>query len=247
MPADATEVTEDADIARIVAELRTASVALVAGSVTDLAGVTRAKYVPLRRLPIVPARRHGRVAVVERVLCRQRHRVHPEHRGGRRPADPHRPADLRLIDDGVAWAPGDLTTRTAPPPRCAHGHCSTGRISPRAKGLTAMVGAELECTMLAARRRPRVNGTVVAVRHPHLAGPVGVPRRPRQLRRARRAPVEQIHTEYGHDQLEVSLAPNTPVAAADAVVLRAHRDRPRRRPPRAANLVLPGALRGRGG
>ena len=30
-------------------------------------------------------------------------------------------------------------------------------------------------------------------------------------------PVEQIHTEYGHDQIEVSLAPDTPVAAADAV------------------------------
>ncbi len=30
-------------------------------------------------------------------------------------------------------------------------------------------------------------------------------------------PVEQIHTEYGHDQLEVSLAPTTPVAAADTV------------------------------
>ena len=29
--------------------------------------------------------------------------------------------------------------------------------------------------------------------------------------------VEQIHTEYGHDQLEVSLAPNTPVAAVDTV------------------------------
>jgi glutamine synthetase len=31
--------------------------------------------------------------------------------------------------------------------------------------------------------------------------------------------VEQIHTEYGHDQIEVSLAPDTPVATADAVIL----------------------------
>jgi glutamine synthetase len=31
--------------------------------------------------------------------------------------------------------------------------------------------------------------------------------------------IEQIHTEYGHDQLEMSLAPTTPVAAADAVIL----------------------------
>ena len=33
-----------------VEELRAEGVALVAGSITDLAGVTRAKYVPLRRL-----------------------------------------------------------------------------------------------------------------------------------------------------------------------------------------------------
>ena len=33
-----------------VEELRADGVALVAGSITDLAGVTRAKYVPLRRL-----------------------------------------------------------------------------------------------------------------------------------------------------------------------------------------------------
>jgi glutamine synthetase len=31
--------------------------------------------------------------------------------------------------------------------------------------------------------------------------------------------IEQIHTEYGHDQIEVSLAPDTPVATADAVIL----------------------------
>ena len=33
--------------------------------------------------------------------------------------------------------------------------------------------------------------------------------------------VEQLHTEYGHDQLEMSLAPADPVATADAVVLAA--------------------------
>ena len=43
------DVNEVADLAR-VAELRADGVELVAGSITDLAGVTRAKYVPLRRL-----------------------------------------------------------------------------------------------------------------------------------------------------------------------------------------------------
>ena len=33
-----------------IADLRAAGIELIAGSLTDLAGVTRAKYVPLRRL-----------------------------------------------------------------------------------------------------------------------------------------------------------------------------------------------------
>ena len=63
-----------------IEELRADGVELVAGSVTDLAGVTRAKYVPLRRLGRFPALGYGRLTVVERVLRRQRYRVHPDHR-----------------------------------------------------------------------------------------------------------------------------------------------------------------------
>src|SRR3954451_6353137 len=50
VPSDGRDVDEDAELARRIAELRAAGVELVAGTVTDLAGVTRAKYVPLRRL-----------------------------------------------------------------------------------------------------------------------------------------------------------------------------------------------------
>ena len=105
---DVTEVTEDADIARIMAELRTASVELVAGSVTDLAGVTRAKYVPLRRLPAFQSAGTG-VSPSWSVFCVDsgiaftpdigvvgdlRIRIEP--------------TELRVIDEGVAWAPGSL-------------------------------------------------------------------------------------------------------------------------------------------
>src|SRR5689334_24322034 len=41
---------DDAGLANRIAELRSGGIELVAGTVTDLAGVTRAKYVPLRRL-----------------------------------------------------------------------------------------------------------------------------------------------------------------------------------------------------
>src|SRR3989337_1820971 len=43
------DVDHEADLAPLLAELRAGGVELVAGSVTDLAGVTRAKYLPLRR------------------------------------------------------------------------------------------------------------------------------------------------------------------------------------------------------
>jgi glutamine synthetase len=81
------------------------------------------------------------------------------------------------------------------------------------------MGGELECTMLAPDGGP-------ATAEPW--SPYGI--RPSLDRSAflvdlagtaERAglSVEQLHTEYGHDQLEVSLAPDTPVAAADAVIL----------------------------
>ncbi|BBZ63179.1 hypothetical protein MMON_44800 [Mycolicibacterium monacense] len=49
-------------------ELRAQGVALIAGSVTDLAGVTRAKYVPVRRLRAFETVGDGRIPLVERVL-----------------------------------------------------------------------------------------------------------------------------------------------------------------------------------
>ena len=55
--------------------------------------------------------------------------------------------------------------------------------------------------------------------------------------------VEQIHTEYGHDQLEVSLAPDHPGGGRRRRDSDAHRARPGGRPARLANLVRPGAVR----
>ena len=80
-----------------------------------------------------------------------------------------------------------------------------------------MIGAELECTMLSADAghattepwspysvRTSLDRSAFLVDLAEAAERAGLP-------------VEQIHTEYGHDQLEVSLAPSTPVAAVDTV------------------------------
>jgi glutamine synthetase len=237
---DVTEVTEDADIARIMAELHEPPVELVAGSVTDLAGVTRAKYVPFAgRRSRAP---HGHVAVLS-VFCVDsgiaftpdigvvgdlRIRIEP--------------TELRVIDDGVAWAPGSLHDQHGNPASlCVRSILKRVEARAAEQGLTARVGAELECTML--------------------AGDTGHPAEPwspygirtsldraaffRVTNSAERAglSIEQLHTEYGHDQLEVSLAPTSPVAGR---LHRSRAHRPRGGSPRVEDLVLAGAVRRRG-
>lgn len=198
--------------------LRADGVGLVAGSITDLAGVTRAKYVPLRRLEAFQRAGMG-VSPSWSVFCVDSGIAFTPNIGVdgdlRIRIDPAR---LRLVDDGIAWAPGDLTDQQGGAAALCTRSLLTGIESAlSARGLTALLGTELECTMLSADAghastdpwspygvRTSLDRSAFLV---DLAGA------------AERAglPVEQIHTEYGHDQLEVSLAPTTPVAAADTV------------------------------
>jgi glutamine synthetase len=201
-----------------VEELRAQGVGLVAGSITDLAGVTRAKYVPLRRLESFQRAGMG-VSPSWSVFCVDSGIAFTPNIGVdgdlRIRIDP---ADLRLIDDGIVWAPGDLTQQHGEAADlCTRSLLKGLEAALSAKGLTALIGAELECTMLSADAghastdpwspysvRTSLDRSAFLV---DLA------------RAAERAelPVEQIHTEYGHDQLEVSLAPSSPVAAVDTV------------------------------
>jgi glutamine synthetase len=201
-----------------VEELRADGVTLIAGSITDLAGVTRAKYVPLRRLEAFQRSGMG-VSPSWSVFCADSGIAFTPNIGVdgdlRIRIDP---ADLRVIDDGIAWAPGDLTDQQGGAASlCTRSLLKNIESVLAAKGLTALVGAELECTMLS----PDAGHA-----SPDPWSPYGIRT---SLDRsaflvdltvaAERAglPVEQIHTEYGHDQLEVSLAPATPVTAADTV------------------------------
>ncbi len=203
-----------------IEELRADGVELVAGSVTDLAGVTRAKYIPLRRLGDFQRSGMG-VSPSWSVFCVDTGIAFTPTIGVagdlRIRIDP---ADTRLVDTGVAWAPGNLTDQAGgPAPLCVRSMLAEAERAAAERGLTVRVGAELECTMLAA------DGGRAST---HPWSPYGIRT---SLDRsaflvdlavaAERAglTVEQIHTEYGHDQLEVSLAPTTPVAAADAVIL----------------------------
>jgi glutamine synthetase len=207
-------------IAHQIDELRAKGVELVAGSLTDPAGVTRAKYVPLRRLGDFQRSGMG-VSPSWSVFCVDSGIAFTPTIGVvgdlRIRIDP---ATVRVIDEGIAWAPGNLTDQAGGPAAlCLRSLLVRAEQVAAERGLTALVGAELECTMIAPDGGPASTGPW---------SPYGIRT---SLDRsaflvdlastAERAglSVEQIHTEYGHDQLEVSLAPTTPVAAADAVIL----------------------------
>ena len=203
-----------------IEELSAEGVAVIAGSVTDLAGVTRAKYVPLRRLEAFQRSGMG-VSPSWSVFCVDSGIAFTPTIGVagdlRIRIDP---ADVRLIDDGVAWAPGNLDDQHGlAAPLCTRTLLAKAEQAAADRGLTALVGGELECTMLAADGGPASSepwspyGIRTSLDRSAFLVDVA--------RAAERAglSIEQLHTEYGHDQFEVSLAPDTPVAAADAVIL----------------------------
>ena len=204
----------------LITELRASGVELVAGSVTDPAGVTRAKYVPLRRLGdfqrsgmgVSPSWSvfcvDGGIAFTPTIGVAGDLRIRID------------PATVRVVDHGIAWAPGNLTDQAGDPaPLCTRDALARAERAAADRGLTALVGAELECTMIAPDGGPASTGPWspygIRTSLDHSAFLVDL------ATTADRAglSIEQIHTEYGHDQLEVSLAPTTPVAAADAVIL----------------------------
>jgi glutamine synthetase len=203
-----------------IEELREMGVELVAGSVTDLGGVTRAKYVPLRRIGDF-ARSGMGVSPSWSVFCVDTGIAFTPNIGVvgdlRIRIDP---IDVRLIDDGVAWAPGDLDDQQGvPAPLCVRSLLARTERGLTDRGLTALLGAELECTMLAPDGGPATTepwspyGIRTSLDRSAFLVDLATSAERAGLR------IEQLHTEYGHDQLEMSLAPETPVATADAVIL----------------------------
>ena len=126
----------------------------------------------------------------------------------------------RPLEDGLDWAPGAFYDQDGNPvPECARG--TLGRVEARlaAAGLRALVGHEIEF-LLVASDGGRLPGTLWA--QYGLAGMLeyeGFVRDVLDAATAAGAEIEQFHSEYGVNQFEISLAPLTPVAAADQLVL----------------------------
>lgn len=130
------------------------------------------------------------------------------------------PSALCPIDEGLSWAPGSFFDQHGDPvPACSRG--TLGRVESHLAraGLTAKVGHEIEFLIVDAAGN-RLPGQAWA--QYGLAGVLEHEGFVRELIAALTAAgvaVEQFHPEYGVNQFEMSLAPKSPVAAADQLVL----------------------------
>lgn len=218
-----TEILRTVDAAEIKSrhdELARAGVRSVIGTVVNAAGVTLAKSVPIARLGAFNRSGVG-AAPVWHVFCID---------GGIAFTDTITAAgDLRLrldvdalrnLGDGVAWAPANIFAQSGEPsPACARG--LLGRVERRLAeaGLRARIGHELEFVLVEPDGSALPDGSWVPY------GITGLLDREAFLVDLLDAAagvglaIEQVHIEYGRHQVEVSLPPAGPVAAADSVVL----------------------------
>ena len=199
--------------------LEMTGVRAVLGTTVNAAGLTLAKSVPLHRLDVFRSTGLG-AARVWPVFC-------IDAAIGSAPGI-DATGDLRLrididalrdLGNGLAWAPADLQTQQGDP----IGACTRSLLAGleqrlKGAGLTAMVGHELEFVLVTPDGAAQGGGWVPygatgLLDQEAFAADLLVAADAAQLQ------IEQLHSEYGPQQFEFSLAPAAPVAAADAVVL----------------------------
>ncbi|KUH75078.1 glutamine synthetase [Mycolicibacterium novocastrense] len=207
--------------AAAIAQLESDGVATLIGTVVNGAGLTLAKTVPLRRMgtfadPGLGASPVWHVFAIDQsgivfgndigVVGDQRIRIDL--------------AALRILGDGLAWAPGNFYNQDGTPDAyCTRG--ALGRVSDRLSdaGISTVVGHEMEFVLVGpdGSRLPSHLWAQYG-----LAGLLefeGFVRDVTNAATASGVAIEQFHPEYGVNQFEISLAPLPPVAAADALVL----------------------------
>jgi glutamine synthetase len=207
--------------AAAIAQLEADGVATLIGTVVNPAGLTHAKTVPLRRMgtfadPGLGASPVWHVFAIDQagivfgdaigVVGDQRIRIDL--------------SALRILGDGLAWAPGAFFNQDgSPDPYCSRG--ALQRVEERLidAGIDTVVGHEMEFVLvdLDGGRLPSHMWAQYG-----LAGVLefeGFVRDVTDAATASGVAIEQLHPEYGMNQFEISLAPASPVAAADQLVL----------------------------
>jgi glutamine synthetase len=207
--------------AAAIAQLEADGVATLIGTVVNPAGLTHAKTVPLRRMgmfadPGLGASPVWHVFAIDQagiafgdaigVVGDQRIRIDL--------------SALRILGDGLAWAPGAFFNQDgSPDPYCSRG--ALQRVEQRLidAGIDTVVGHEMEFVLV-----DHDGGMLPSPMWAQygLAGVLefeGFVRDVTNAATASGVAVEQFHPEYGINQFEISLAPTSPVAAADQLVL----------------------------
>ena len=206
-----------ATIARLGAE----GVDTVIGSTVNPAGLTQAKTVPTRRIEAFAhpglgaspswhafAINQTGIAFTDRagVVGDQRVRIDP--------------TSLRIIDDGLAWAPAAFFEQDGTPAAvCSRGTLTRVEAALAEAGMEAMIGHEIEFVLVDPDgcRLPSTlwaqYGLAGVLEHEGFVRDV--------IKGAATAGIgiEQLHPEYAVNQFEISLSPLAPVAAADQLVL----------------------------
>jgi glutamine synthetase len=204
-----------------IAQLESDGVVSLIGTVVNPAGLVHAKTVPIRRLssfadPGLGASPVWHVFAIDQsgivvggavgVVGDQRIRVDLD--------------ELSTLGDGLAWAPGSFFDQDgSPDPFCSRG--TLARIEERlaAAGLDALVGHEMEFVLVGpdGARLPSHLWAQYG-----LAGILefeGFVKDVTDAAATAGVVIDQLHPEYGANQFEISLAPKSPVAAADQLVL----------------------------
>ncbi|REE76511.1 glutamine synthetase [Rhodococcus wratislaviensis] len=188
----------------------------IVGSIVDMAGVSRAKVLPISRLSTFVDSGAG-ASPSWTVFCVDGHLAFtPSFSVGgdlrlRIDGD-----DVRDLGNGTYWAPACLTEQDGTPSlACARGALRRAATRLAESGLTARIGHEVEFTLFDAATVEEWSAyglNAVLTQEEFLE---------RLLAAASTAelPIEQVHAEAGLNQFEVSLAPADPVTAADNSVL----------------------------
>lgn len=207
--------------AAAIAQLEADGVSTLIGTVVNPAGLTHAKTVPLRRMgtfsdpglgasPVWHVFAIDQVGVVfgdkTGVVGDQRVRIDL--------------SGLRILGDGLAWAPGAFFNQDgSPDPYCSRGALSRVQQRLTEAGIETVVGHEMEFVLVGP------DGSALPSHlwaQYGLAGVLefeGFVRDVTNAATASGVAIEQFHPEYGVNQFEISLSPQSPVAAADQLVL----------------------------
>lgn len=205
----------------VIAQMETDGIDSIVGTVVNPAGLTHAKIVPIRRTDAFADPGLGASPVFHVFAIDQAGIAFIE--GFSAVGDERLRIDLnalRAIGNGLAWAPASFFDQEGNPIAC----CSRGtltRIEARLAqaGLSAFVGHEIEFLIV----DPEGNRLPSKLWAQYgLAGVLeneGFVRSVISAATAAGVGIEQFHPEYGSNQFEISLSPQSPVAAADQLIL----------------------------